>query len=68
MDTYIDIEHDDWEYDPSWDDDAYREPCWYCGGSGFVVSCFDDICNGLGYCIHGDGDDVCPECHGEGDW
>lgn len=35
--------------------------CPTCGGRGVV--CFDDICRGSGYCIHGDGD--CPTCGGE---
>lgn len=41
--------------------------CMTCNGEGFIVTCFDDICNGLGYCIHGDGEETCPECGGEGE-
>lgn len=40
--------------------------CWACGGEGIEVICCDDICHGLGYCMHGDGDRPCPECGGEG--
>ena len=40
--------------------------CPTCGGDGIIVTCLDDMCNGLGYCIHGDGEQPCPECHGEG--
>ena len=36
--------------------------CWKCGGQGFTVVCVDDICRGLGYCIHGDGEEPCSEC------
>jgi hypothetical protein len=25
------------------------------------------MCNGLGHCIHGDGEMTCPECDGEGE-
>jgi hypothetical protein len=35
--------------------------CPTCGGIGVV--CIDDICRGLGECIHGDG--MCPTCGGE---
>ena len=46
-------------------DDYGNDPCWRCGGAGFIVTCCDDICRGLGYCIHGDGETECPVCHGE---
>ena len=38
------------------DEDDY---CIDCGGEGWVVTCIDDICHGLGYCIHGDGMRIC---------
>ncbi len=41
--------------------------CPECGGKGIVMDCFDDVCVGMGECIHGDGDEVCPVCHGEGE-
>lgn len=40
--------------------------CPDCNGSGFLVTCCDDICRNMGECIHGDGESVCPTCHGEG--
>lgn len=46
------------------DDD---EPCCIrCDGTGTIVSCMDDICHGLGYCIHGGGESICPDCKGKG--
>jgi RecJ-like exonuclease len=41
--------------------------CDKCHGTGFVVECVDDLCNGQDYCIHGDGNVVCPECRGDGE-
>lgn len=41
--------------------------CETCDGDGFIVTCIDDMCVGMGYCIHGDGDTTCPECHGRGE-
>jgi hypothetical protein len=38
--------------------------CPRCDGKGTILVCCDDICHGLGECIHGDGEDVCPECGG----
>lgn len=40
--------------------------CPTCGGEGFIVTCIDDMCRGAGECMHGDGEDVCPDCDGEG--
>lgn len=40
--------------------------CITCWGQGFIVDCCDDICQGQGYCMHGDGNVVCPDCGGEG--
>ena len=40
--------------------------CMRCDGEGFIVNCCDDICHGQGRCMHGD-NDVCPDCHGEGE-
>jgi hypothetical protein len=42
--------------------------CNTCDGSGFVLTCIDDMCRGAGWCIHGDGEDVCPECGGDDDY
>lgn len=40
--------------------------CPECGGKGYIITCCDDICVGSDHCIHGDGEDVCEECEGEG--
>ena len=40
--------------------------CERCGGEGIIITCCDDMCNGIGHCIHGDGEEVCPDCYGEG--
>lgn len=41
--------------------------CPSCDGAGFILVCIDDICHGLGECIHGDGEEICQECGGEGE-
>jgi hypothetical protein len=33
--------------------------CDRCGGDGWILTCVDDMCHGLGYCIHGDGMELC---------
>lgn len=40
--------------------------CWKCGGRGIVITCIDDLCHGAGECMHGDGEETCDACHGEG--
>lgn len=40
-----------------WIDD--EGDCQECGGEGWFVTCIDDMCRGLGYCIHGDGMRMC---------
>ena len=40
--------------------------CPDCDGQGFHLVCCDDICHGLGYCIHGDGEEPCARCGGQG--
>ncbi|KKW13433.1 MAG: hypothetical protein UY48_C0001G0054 [Candidatus Gottesmanbacteria bacterium GW2011_GWB1_49_7] len=42
-----------------YDNDDY---CDMCGGEGIIITCFDDICVGSGHCIHGDGEELCPNC------
>jgi len=45
--------------------------CPECNGEGIIITCCDDMCNGIGHCIHGDGEEICPECDGSGeidDW
>lgn len=49
----------DYEMD---DDNRY---CDLCHNEGFIITCCDDICVGSNACIHGDGEEICPECHGE---
>jgi hypothetical protein len=41
--------------------------CPECNGNGYAITCCDDMCNGLGYCIHGDGEEMCPVCLGDGE-
>lgn len=41
--------------------------CPDCNGEGFIITCCDDMCNGIGRCIHGDGEEMCPTCDGEGE-
>ena len=41
------------------------ETCYRCGGEGFIVTCWDDLC--CEHCIHGDGEETCPECRGVGE-
>lgn len=40
--------------------------CDMCGGEGVIITCCDDLCVGGGHCIHGDGEEICPQCEGEG--
>jgi len=47
------------------EDEHYPYTCNRCGGTGEIVVCPDDMCHGLGYCIHGDGMLICHECNGE---
>ena len=48
-------------------DEFGDQECYRCYGKGWILSCIDDICHGLGYCMHGDGFMDCPECGGEWD-
>lgn len=62
-------EEDAIEIDERADDDGEylgHVTCWKCGGEGIDLFCIDDLCHGVGYCIHGDGQRTCPLCHGEG--
>lgn len=51
------------------DDELYEESptCGRCNGEGVIMVCIDDICRGLGECIHGDGYRTCPDCKGKGE-
>ena len=48
------------------DDDGWSV-CLRCDGEGFIIICPDGMCQGMGECIHGDGEVICPVCHGEGE-
>ena len=54
----------DWE---TYDHDDGPPVCQRCGGEGEIMVCIDDICHGLGECIHGDGYATCPNCKGSGE-
>lgn len=41
--------------------------CYECGGTGIIVTCWDDLCHTGDGCIHGDGEVTCPNCDGEGE-
>jgi hypothetical protein len=53
--------------DDDFDDsgDLFAVGCDRCGGEGFVVVCIDDMCRGIGECVHGDGEIACPDCCGK---
>jgi len=62
--------HRDWRRAQEWQHEQMAcEPqvCWECGGRGEIVTCFDDLCRGRDECIHGDGNDTCPNCGGTGE-
>jgi hypothetical protein len=42
-------------------DDFYSDEgcCDRCNGEGWILTCCDDMCHGVGYCIHGDGMEMC---------
>ncbi len=40
--------------------------CERCGGEGSIVDCCDDLCRAQGACMHGDGEQTCPDCLGVG--
>lgn len=51
-----------------WDDDYYDGlECLRCDGECYELVCVDDICRGLGYCIHDTGGyAACLRCGGSG--
>jgi hypothetical protein len=40
--------------------------CQECNEVNEVCDCIDDMCQGSGYCIHGDGMSICRDCNGSG--
>jgi hypothetical protein len=54
---------DEDEYD-DYDDDV---SCDACDGDGWILTCCDDMCHGVGYCIHGDGMAMCACNTGPGE-
>jgi len=48
-----------------YDQDEPYPDCQRCSNTGFILVCPDDMCRGLGECIHGDGEILCPDCKGE---
>ena len=48
--------------------DCETMQCPGCDGSGEILVCVNDMCRGQGWCMHGDGDQLCPDCRGEGEF
>jgi hypothetical protein len=52
-----------------WDGDDWDDPddwyCYRCDNRGVIIVCVDDLCRGTGECMHGDGEMICPDCHGK---
>ncbi len=62
---------DDYQVDdlpcPACDNDVtHSRHCYDCNEFNEVCVCCDDLCQGAGECMHGDGMDPCPECNGIG--
>ena len=51
---------DDLFDDDVFDDEGVPAYCDLCDGSGVIVICVDDMCRGAGECMHGDGEQLCP--------
>lgn len=60
-----DYEYSDCECPACGHTPTHERDCYDCE-DGEECDCCDDICQGLGYCIHGDGMITCRECHGTG--
>jgi hypothetical protein len=41
--------------------------CNTCHGLGYIVTCCDDVCANSDHCIHGNGEETCPDCGGDGE-
>lgn len=50
------------------DDEDASDYCAECDDEGRRMICPDDMCRGVGECIHGDGYVICPRCNGESAW
>jgi len=61
------FEEDAFDYEHYGDDDLVAEGCYNCGGRHWLVTCIDDMCHGLGECVHGDDPTPCPVCNPNGD-
>jgi hypothetical protein len=48
------------------DDFGWDDGCLECDGTGERLICPDDMCRGIGDCIHGDGIVMCAACQGNG--
>lgn len=55
-------------YDDDYAGDDYDDgTCPECEGEGHLLTCVDDICRGLGYCMHDTGGySTCHFCDGSG--
>ena len=51
--------------DECWEEEPEDGLCPTCHNQGVVMVCFDDVCVGRGECMHGDGEEPCPDCGGE---
>ena len=40
--------------------------CPDCDGKGYIITCWDDLCANSDHCMHGDGEEWCRTCQGEG--
>lgn len=56
-------EWDNQYYEDDDDPDGFDGGCYQCGGRGWIVRCFDDLCYGQDECIHGDPPTPCPHCN-----
>ena len=43
------------------------DSCCTCGGRRYIITCCDDLCRNGDSCMHGDGEDNCPDCNTNGD-
>lgn len=61
--------YDDWKArEPQPWDDEDSDYCGECDNEGRVMLCPDDMCRGVGECIHDDGWMICPRCKGGSAW